>query len=158
MPSVPERPERGMVDTNVLILRRWIDPVELPAEMAVSAITLAELSAGPHQVRPEGQQDAYQEQAERARRVELLQLAESEFDPVPFDSGAARAFGRLVAAVIASGRSPRRRVVDLLIGATAVAQTLPLFTTNPQDFLGLEGILQVVPVGRPAVPGAPPAV
>ena len=143
-----------MLDTNIVVLRRWIDPAELPDEMAISAITLAELSAGPHQVRPNAEQDAYDEPAERARRLEILQRTESEFDPIPFGVEAARIFGRVTAAVVASGRKPRRRVADLLIASTAVAESLPLFTTNPDDFIGLDGLLHVVPVRRPPAPPA----
>jgi len=145
-------PRQGMLDTNIVILRRWIRPEELPAEVAISAITLAELSAGPHEVRPSSEQNAYEEHAERARRVDILQRAESEFDPIPFDAEAARIYGRLTAAVVAAGRKPRRRAADLMIAATAVAAGLPLFTTNPDDFRGLEGILSLVAVTRPSVP------
>src|SRR5258708_38898872 len=88
-------PRQGMLDTNIMILRRWIDPNQLPDEMAISAITLAELSAGPHEVRRNGDQDRYDEHAERARRLEILQRAESEFDPIPFGAEAARIFGRV---------------------------------------------------------------
>jgi predicted nucleic acid-binding protein len=147
-----ERPAQGLLDTNILILRRWVDPAELPDEMAISAITLAELSAGPHQVRPNHEQDSYDEQTERARRLDVLQRAEHEFDPIPFDAEAARIYGRVSAAVIAAGRQPRRRIADLMIAATAIAQGLPLFTTNPDDFTGLAGLLALVPVTRPAVP------
>jgi predicted nucleic acid-binding protein len=146
-----DQPRQGMLDTNILVLRRWVDPGELPGEMAISAITLAELSAGPHEVRRNDEQDAYDEHAERARRLELLQRAESEFDPVPFDAEAARIFGRVAAAVIATGRKPRGRLADLMIAATAIAEGLPLFTTNPADFTGLDDLLQIVPVTRPAV-------
>ncbi len=144
--------EQGMLDTSILILRRWIDPAELPDEMAISAITLAELSAGPHEVRRNDEQDAYDEHVERACRLDVLQRAESEFDPVPFDAEAARIYGRVSAAVIASGRKPRRRMVDLMIAATAIAEGLPLFTTNPDDFNGLHDLLTVVPVTRPRLP------
>ena len=144
--------EQGLLDTNILILRRWIDPAELPDEMAISAITLAELSAGPHEVRRNDEQDTYDEHTERARRLDVLQRAESEFDPVPFDVEAARIYGRVSAAVIASGRKPRRRMVDLMIAATAIAEDLPLFTTNPDDFRGLHDLLTVVAVTRPQVP------
>ena len=144
-----ERPRQGLLDTNVLVLRRWIDPTELPDEMAISAITLAELSAGPHQVRPNSEQDLYDEHEERARRTEALQRTESEFDPVPFDVTAARAYGRVAAAVIAAGRKPYRRVADLMIAATAIAEDLPLFTTNPDDYAGLERLVRVIPVTRP---------
>lgn len=147
-----DRPRQGMLDTNIVILRRWIRPEELPVEVAISAITLAELSAGPHEVRPSSEQDAYEEHAERARRLDILQRAENEFDPIPFDAEAARIYGRVTAAVVAAGRKPRRRALDLLIAATAVAAGLPLFTTNPDDFKGLEGILSPVAVTRPSVP------
>jgi len=83
-----EPPRQGLLDTNVLVLRRWVDPTELPDEMALSAITLAELSAGPHQVRPNGEQDMYDEHEERARRTEALQRA--------------------------AGRKPRTRIADLI--------------------------------------------
>jgi predicted nucleic acid-binding protein len=143
---------RGLVDTNILILRAWIDFAELPDEMAISAITLAELSAGPHQVRSNGEQDSYDERAERARRLDILQRAESEFDPVPFGAEAARIFGRVTAAVVAAGRKPRRRLADLMIASTAIAEGLPLYTTNPADYAGLEALLLIVAVGRPRIP------
>ena len=147
-----ESMQRGLVDTNIMILRSWIAPEELPDEMAISAVTLAELSAGPHQVRSDAEQDLYFEAAERARRLDVLQRAEHEFDPIPFDADAARAYGRVSAAVIAAGRKPRRRVVDLMIAATAAAAELPLYTTNPDDFAGLAHLVVVVPVTRPEVP------
>lgn len=142
-----DRQLRGMLDTNILILRRWINPADLPDEMAISAITLAELSAGPHEVVRSDEQEAY---AERARRLEILQRAESEFDAIPFDAEAARVYGRIAAAVIASGRKPRRRVADLMIAATAIAQGLPLYTTDPGDFVGLEALTSIIAVPRPA--------
>lgn len=144
--------ERGLVDTNILILRGWIRPDDLPDELAISAITLAELSAGPHEVRPDTEQDLYFEAAERARRLDILQRAEHEFDPIPFDDHSARAYGRVVAAVLAAGRKPRRRATDLMIAATAMAAGLPLYTTDPDDFTGLGRLLAVVSVTRPTVP------
>ncbi|MGD0558127.1 MAG: type II toxin-antitoxin system VapC family toxin [Streptosporangiaceae bacterium] len=147
-----EPPRQGMLDTNILILRRWIDPAELPDEMAISAITLAELSAGPNEVRGNDEQDMYDEHEERARRMEILQRAESEFDPVPFDAEAARVYGRVAASVIAAGRKPRKRFADLMIAATAIAEGLPLFTTNPDDYAGLNKLVHVVPVTRPPLP------
>ena len=150
MTAEPAR--RGLLDTNITILRSRIVPEELPDEMAISAVTLAELSAGPHQVRPDTEQDAYFEAAERARRLDVLQRAEHEFDPIPFDADAARAYGRVTAAVISAGRKPRRRAVDLIIAATAIAAELPLYTTNPDDFAGLEHLVRVIPVTRPEVP------
>ncbi|MGW7355893.1 PIN domain-containing protein [Streptomyces sp. NPDC054802] len=149
---MPAEHEQGLLDTNIMILRKWVDPDELPAEMAITAITLAELSAGPHEVRGNDDQVDYDEHAERARRMDVLQRAENEFDPIPFDAEAARIYGRVCAAVISTGRKPRRRVADLMIAAIAIAEDLPLFTTNPDDFKGLDDLLTVVPVTRPTVP------
>lgn len=143
---------QGLLDTNILILRSWIESNQLPDEMAISAVTLAELSAGLHQVRPDTEQNSYTEHAERARRLDTLQRVENEFDPIPFGVEAARAYGRVTAAVVAAGRQPRRRTADLMIAATAIAEDLPLFTTNPDDFNGLTDLLTIVPVSRPRVP------
>jgi predicted nucleic acid-binding protein len=136
---VPEsRHPRGIIDTSVVIELDRLDPGALPADLAVSAITLAELAAGPH---------ATNEPAERARRQDRLQRAEATFEPIPFDASVARAYGRLYAAVLDSGRKARgRRAVDLLIAASAVATGLPLYTRNPSDFEGLERLLEVVTV------------
>lgn len=113
--------------------------------MAISAVTLAELSAGVHLI-DAARPDAI---AERARRADALQRAENEFDSIPFETESARAFGRISAAVAAFGRTPRRRIADLMIASTAVAAGLPLYTTNPDDFAGLDGIVAVIPVRRP---------
>ncbi|WP_136517722.1 MULTISPECIES: type II toxin-antitoxin system VapC family toxin [Cellulomonas] len=142
---MPVDHDRGLLDTNVLILRRWIDAALLPDEVAISAVTLGELSAGVHLVTGDDA-DAH---AERARRTDVLQRAESEFDPLPFDAEAARLYGRVAAAVRAAGRTPRRRVADLMIAATAAANGLPLWTTNPADFAGLDGVVEVVALARP---------
>ncbi|GAA2478339.1 type II toxin-antitoxin system VapC family toxin [Streptomyces gobitricini] len=147
---MPIEHEQGLLDTNIMILRKWIDADELPAEMAISAITLAELSAGPHQVRC-GERSDYDEHAERARRMDVLQRAENEFDPIPFDVEAARIYGRICAAVVSTGRKPRRRVADLMIAAVAAAEGLPLFTANPDDFKGLDDLITIVPVTRPEI-------
>jgi len=119
--------------------------------MAISPVTLAELSAGPHEVRPDTKQDVYFEAAERDRRLDVLQRAEYEFDPIPFDADAARAYGRVTAAVLAAGRKPRRRAADLMIAATAIAAELPLYTTNPGYFAGLDHLVTVIPVIRQEV-------
>lgn len=148
---MPAEYAQGLLDTNIVILRRWIAPEALPAEVAITAITLAELSAGPHEVRRNEEQDDYDEHAERGRRLDIVQRAENEFDPIPFDAEAARIYGRVCAAVIGAGRKPRRRVADLMIAAIAIAEGLPLFTTNPDDYKGLDGLLTVVPVARPTV-------
>ncbi len=136
---VPEgRRARGLVDTSVLIDLESIEPADLPLEIAISAVTMAELAAGPH---------ATAVPAERARRQERLQRAEATFDPLPFDAAAARAYGRVWAAVHAGGRKARgRRAVDLLIAATALAAQLPLYTRNPEDFAGLSDLLEIISV------------
>ncbi|MDR2895553.1 MAG: type II toxin-antitoxin system VapC family toxin [Propionibacteriaceae bacterium] len=140
-----ESPTRGLVDTNILILRARIDPLELPEELSISAVTLAELSAGVHMVLG-GSPEAI---AERGRRLEILRLAEAEFDPLAFDASAARIYGQISAAVQAVGRTPRRRVADLMIAATAASRGISLFTTNPNDYVGTEGLVRVVSVRRP---------
>lgn len=132
---------RGLIDTSVLIDLERIDPHVLPAQLAISAVTLAELAAGPH---------ATSDSIERAARQDRLQRAEATFDPLPFDASAARAFGRVYAAVAASSRKPRgRRAFDLLIAATSISAGVPLFTQNPKDFAGLDALLKVEPVPQP---------
>lgn len=136
MPDAPAL--RGLIDTSVVIELEQIEPEMLPTELAVAAITLAELAAGPH---------ATDDIAERARRQERLQLTEATFDPIPFDSDCARAYGRVYAETVAAGRKARgKRAVDLLIAATALAADLPIYTANPGDFDGLSGLITVVAV------------
>jgi predicted nucleic acid-binding protein len=128
----------GLLDTSVVI--DWDDPAvaaALPDESAVSAITLAELAAGPH-LASTG--------PESARRQTRLQQIEASFAPLPFDAAAARSYGQVVAAVIEIGRSHRPRVADLLIAATAHSNGLALYTRNPVDFVGLDGLIEVVAV------------
>jgi predicted nucleic acid-binding protein len=136
---VPDDQEtRGLIDTSVVIALERIEPDTLPAQISVAAITLAELAAGPH---------ATADPLERARRQERLQLTEATFDPIPFDAGCARAYGRVFAHVLAAGRKARgRRAVDLLIAATALAAGLSLYTANAADFAGLETLIDVRPV------------
>jgi predicted nucleic acid-binding protein len=142
---MPAESLRGLLDTNIVILRHAIDPDELPDEMAISAVTLAELSAGVHLVKG----DSAEAIEERARRADVLARVENEFDPIAFETESARIFGRISAAVQARGRTPRRRIADLMIASTAAAAALPLYTTNPVDFDGLDGIIEVVAVRRP---------
>jgi predicted nucleic acid-binding protein len=139
---VSTRHLRGLVDTNILIHLDRLPAGQLPAELLTSAITLAELSAGVHQT-----DDA----AERGRRIARLQRVEAIFEPLPFDVEAARQYGVIVAGVITAGRKPRRREADLMIAAIAAAHRLPLYTTNPDDFLGAEGAVEVIAVERPAI-------
>lgn len=129
----------GLVDTNVLIELVRLDPNDLPDEIVISAVSLAEISAGPHHTT-----DA----AELARRTSFLQHVEATFEPLPFDAAAARAFGQVSAAVLAVGRKTRSRLADLMIASVAVSNGLPLYTSNPDDFRGLDVLMTVVPVGH----------
>jgi predicted nucleic acid-binding protein len=130
------RHERGIVDTSVIIDLGAIEPGRLPAELLVSAVTMAELAAGPH---------ATNDPIERARRQETLQRMEAMLEPLPVDAAVARAYGRVYAAVASAGRKARGRLAfDLLIAATALAAGLPVYTRNPGDFTGLEGLAEVV--------------
>jgi predicted nucleic acid-binding protein len=132
------RPERGLLDTSVVIDLETIPAASLPVEVAISAITLAELAAGPH---------ATDDPAERSRRQDRLQRTEATFDPLPFDADAARAYGRVFTAVTNAGRKPRgARAVDLLIAATALAASLPLYSRNSDDFQSLGDLVEVIAV------------
>jgi hypothetical protein len=131
----------GLLDTSTVInLPRLRDASALPAIPLISTITLAELSVGPLV--------AVSEQ-ERAARQAVLQQAEADFDPLPFDAAAARAFGRVAAALRQSGRKPQARAYDAMIAAVALARGLPVHTSNPHDFEGIDG-LTVVPVAVPS--------
>lgn len=128
---------RALLDISAVIDFTEIDEAIPPDELAISAITLAELAAGPN---------ATDDIDERAHRQDRLQWAEVTFDQLPFDTSCARAFGHVHATVAASGRSARCRVVDLLIASVAIANELPLATRNPTDFAALDGLLDVVAV------------
>ncbi len=132
-----ERLASGLLDTSVVVDLEQLDADQLPDEVAISVITLAELSAGPA---------ATSDLSERARRQDRLQRVEAVFDPLPFGVEAARAYGRIYAAVAEQGRQPRRRFADLLIASTALAEHLPLLTRDADDFFGLEGLIAVVEV------------
>jgi hypothetical protein len=128
----------GLLDTSVVV--DWADPTvvaALPDEAAVSAITLAELAAGP---------SLASSSTEGARRQARLQQVEATFEPLPFGVGAARSYGQVVAALVESGRSHRGRVADLLIAATAHANGLALYTRNPDDFAGLDALIEVIAI------------
>jgi len=130
------RHQRGLLDTSVVIDLEMLEPSQLPVEVALSALTMAELAAGPH---------ATSDPEERGRRQDRLQRAEAAFDPLPFDTDAARAYGRVFSAVMASQRKARgARAVDLLIAATALAAGIPLYTRNGDDFLALDDLVEVV--------------
>ena len=130
-------PTRGVLDTSVVIDHDVIDPALLPDESAISAVTLAELAAGPH---------ATENKDERARRQDRLQWVTATWEPLPFDADSARMYGRMFAAARASGQSSRARLADLLIASTAAANGLPLYTRNPSDFDALKRILKVISI------------
>jgi predicted nucleic acid-binding protein len=125
---------RGLLDTSVVVDLDLIDHDSLPRETAISAVTLAELAAGPH---------ATSDDAERARRQDRLHWAAVMWDPIPFDANAARMYGRVFAASRSAGRTSRSRIADLLVASTAAANGLSLYTRNRSDFAGLERLLTV---------------
>ena len=130
----------GLLDTGtVILLTRIDDPTVLPDEPLISAVTLAELTVGPLVAADE---------AERVARLAHLQQAEADFDPLPFDAAAARAFGGVAASLRRSGRKVATRAYDAMIAAIALANGLPIYTCNPDDFRGIEG-LAVVAVPHP---------
>ena len=131
---------RGILDTSTVIqLGRIADVGLLPAEPLITAVTLAELSVGPLVARDE---------QERAARQAHLQQAEADFEPLPFDAAAARAFGRVAASLRAADRKPAARAYDAMIAATALANQLPVYTCDPDDFTGIAG-LDVVTIPTP---------
>jgi predicted nucleic acid-binding protein len=135
-----QRHRRGILDTNtVIMLRQLSDASVLPDEPLITAVTLAELSVGPLVATTD---------EERARRQAHLQRAEADFEPLPFDADAARAFGQVAASLRRAGRKPAARAFDAMIAAIARAQDLPVFSCNPNDFAGIDG-LTVVPVPTP---------
>jgi predicted nucleic acid-binding protein len=134
---VAERGPRGLLDTSVVIDLDKIVADVLPEHVAVSAVTMAELAAGPA---------AAGDLAERARRQDRLQRAEAAFDPLPLDIEAARAYGRIYSAARAHGRNPRRRLADLFIASIALATDLPLVTRNIADFAGLDELVEVIEI------------
>ena len=138
----------GLLDTSVVLALHAIrDASVLPDVALISAVTLAELSVGPL---------VATDDAERARRLATVQQAEADFDPLPFDAAAARAFGQVAASFRRSGRKPAARSFDAMIAATALANGLPLYTANPEDFAGIDGLV-LRPVSNPRPEGPPPA-
>ena len=126
------RHARGVLDTSaVILLPRVTAASALPAEPVITAVTLAELSVGPL---------VTSDERERAARQAHLQQAEADFDPLPFDAAAARAFGRVAASLRRAGRKPAARSYDAMIAATALATELPIYTANPDDFREIDGL------------------
>lgn len=135
-----ERPAQGVLDTSaVMAMQQISDPAALPPEPLITTVTLAELSVGPLVARDE---------RERAARQAHLQQAEADFDPLPFDRAAARAFGQVAASLRRSGRKSAARAYDAMIAATAMAHGLPVYTCTAAGFEGIDG-LHVVAVSLP---------
>lgn len=136
---------RGLLDTRTLLLLPRLGSARaiLPDQLLISTITLAELAVGPLVARDTG---------ERASRLAEVQQAEADFEPIPFDAAAARAFGVVAADIRARGRTSPARSFDALIAAIALANGLPLYTCNPSDFAGIGG-LEVVAVPHPDASG-----
>ena len=131
---------RGLLDTSTLILLPRIDdPAGLPDEPLISTITLAELTVGPLVASSDH---------ERVARQAHLQQAEADFDPLPFDARSARAFGAVAVSLRRSRRKRRARAFDALIAAVALANDLPIYSANPDDFAGIDG-LEVLAVDVP---------
>ena len=137
--ETPDRPARGILDTNAVILLADLSPTDLPRKAMTTTVTLAELSVGPLTA---------QSETAAAERQTHVQLAEDDFEPLPFDVAAARAFGRVSASLRRAGRKVHSRTFDAMIAAIAIANGLPLYTCNPGDFEGIDG-LEVVAVPRP---------
>lgn len=119
-----------LLDTSVLIGAE--QGPEEPA--AISVVSLAELHFGVL---------VASDDASRAIRMRRLGAIEAHFDPLPFDSAAARECGRLHAAVAQRGGQPRRRAFDLAIAATAITHEVPLLTYNAKDFELIEDLVDV---------------
>jgi hypothetical protein len=125
---------RGVLDTSVLIAT---DVQPLPGELAISVISLAELHYG-----------VLVAASAEARAVRLARLSglQKRFDPLPVDEAVAESYGRLAARTVTAGRQPRRRVMDLMIAATAHAHDATLYTRNADDLRGLEDLVNIVAV------------
>jgi tRNA(fMet)-specific endonuclease VapC len=135
------RHQHGLLDTStVILLDRLADASALPERPHISTITLAELSVGPLVATGTD---------ERTARQAHLQQAEADFQALPFDAEAARVFGRVAASLHRSGRKPSARTYDAMIASIAIANDLPVYTCNPRDFQGIEGLV-VVPVAIPS--------
>jgi predicted nucleic acid-binding protein len=130
---------QGILDTSTVVLLGRLDPERLPEEPLITTVTLAELSVGPLVATT---------RKERSSRQAVLQHAEADFEPLPFDTEAARAFGRVAASLRSAGRKVQARGYDAMIAATAIANDLPLYTVNPADFSGIDG-LDLRPVPHP---------
>jgi hypothetical protein len=125
---------RALLDTSVVIAT---DVGELEGDLAISSVTLAELHFGVLVAR---------DPAARAERLRRLSVLQHRFDALPLDDAVAASYGEIAAAVAQAGRQPRARTMDLLIAATAHAHSARLYTRNPDDFIGADTHVEIVPV------------
>ncbi|MDR2113926.1 MAG: hypothetical protein LBO75_01465 [Bifidobacteriaceae bacterium] len=128
---------KGVIDTCVLIDLALYNLSDLPDMQLVTALTMAELAEGVAVARND---------ADREARAQVLAIARRLYAPLPFDFRAARRYEALATLVVAAGRKPKPRRIDLMIAATAAANVLPLYTSNPDDYRGLEPEVTVVAV------------
>ncbi len=131
--------ERGVLDTSTVVLLGRLHQDDLPDEPVITSVTLAELSVGPL---------VASSRKERTARQAVLQQTEADFQPLPFDAESARVFGRVAASLRDVGRKVQARTYDAMVAATAMANELPLYTVNPSDFSGVDG-LDVRPIPHP---------
>ncbi len=125
---------RGILDTSVVIADQVDD---LPDEAAISTATLAELHFGVNVAKSTDQ---------RKLRLRRLSEIESRLDALPIDEAVARSYGALAETVVAAGRQPRARVMDILIAATAHAHGAALYTHGRQDFDVFSNLIDLQPV------------
>jgi tRNA(fMet)-specific endonuclease VapC len=131
-----EQHETGILDTNAVIALEGLLSEHLPLKPLITTVTLAELSVGPLTA---------QFEAAAVQRQTHLQMAEADFEPLPFDVAAARSFGHVAVALRRAGRKAKARTFDAMIAAIALANDLPVYTCNPDDFSGIDG-LEVISV------------
>jgi hypothetical protein len=125
---------RGILDTSVLVAD---DVVPIPGELAISIASIAELKFGVLVAKND---------KTRATRLSRLSSIERRFDPLPIDEAVVDSYARLAARVVAVGRQPRARVMDLLIAATAHAHDATIYTRNAADLAGLEDLVTIAPI------------
>jgi len=121
-------PERGVLDTSVLIAREAGRPLRsdrIPLHTAITVVTEAEIRTGVL---------AAPDASTRAQRLDMLQKLQ-DVVILPADSRAAAQWARLRAHLAEAGK--RMNVNDLWIAAIAAAHGLPIVTQDA-DFDALD--------------------
>ena len=125
-----------LLDTSVVIDVELVDRGDYSdSAVVVSAVTVGELAYG-------------LSAGDRAAREQRLRRVLATYEIVPFGVEEAKFYGVLADLVRGAGRNPRPRRLDLQIAATAAAARLPLLTMNPDDFVGVGPLVDVVPIRR----------